>query len=262
MIKKKIAVLCISLLCILNCVSVYANENISQIEEEYNREVLKKAIVHEDYVEEELERIENQYDLSFNMPNQAIEQLNSFAKVTKDIKNLDDTYVQISYNITSENPVEEKVFASGNTEETYSVTNYTYVVKASTINSGSTTEIANESDVTIKNTVRYSYYDNNTVRMFRLDSGTTNITKFTESGLRNLVLSAFCEGFSNNGMSKERNSRTIPSPIVGENYTLNTKFNYFYPTSAAHILYGADVTYSHGQSSYTVSPRMSFGSSN
>lgn len=261
--KKKMAFLCAIILSLANCISAYASTNsekISVIGEIYGKEIIETSVIHENILENKLEYLESKYDLSLNMPDEVVEELSLVAKVSKNIQKLDDTHVQVTYNIVSQEPVAEKTFISGNTEKTYSATNYTYVMNTSAIDSGIISETSTLSDVTFKNTVYYSFYENNSVRMLRLDSGVTSITKFLESNLRDLVLNAYCLGATNNGVHEESDTYTIGSPWVGSEYAWDIDFEYYYNTSVAHILYGASVTYSHGLSSYTVNSNITLGS--
>ena len=260
--KKKIALLCAIILSIVNCIPVYAsaeNEKFVLSKESYSKEIIKNTVINEDLLGKNLEYFENEYDLSLNMPTEVVEDLSVIANVSKSTQRIDEDHIQMSYTIYSKEPIVERTFVSGNTEKIYSVTNYTYVMSSSTVDSGEITESSALSDVTFKNTAYYSFYEDGTLRMIRLDSGKTSITRFLESNLRDLVLSAYCIGGSDNGFQEESNTRTITSPGVGRSHTLDTEFEYFYSTSAARILYGASVTYSHGLSSYTVSAQISLG---
>lgn len=222
-------------------------------------ETLDSIVMHEDNIENVIASTENTYDMTTYMPEEAIKELSSIANISKEEQWLDETHLQVSYNLIPKNPIIEKKFKSGNTEEIYSITNYTYVMNLSE-NSGNTTDTSVQSDVTLKNTVYYSYYDNASVRMLKVSYGTSTVTRFLESGLRNLELNVLSQGTSNNGFSDESNSRVIPTPYVNSNYSLQSNFNNHYHTGAAKILYGCAVTYSHGNSSYTARAQINLGS--
>lgn len=68
-----------------------------------------------------------------------------------------------------------------------------------------------------------------------------------------------CQGFSSGGAKQESNSKTYTSARVNTAYALSTGFQYSYATNAAKILYESAVTYSHGNSVYTVSAQISLG---
>ena len=221
-------------------------------------ETLESTVIHKDTLDDVIASVENEYDITTNMPTEVIKELSSVAEVSKEEQWLDETHLQVSYNLIPKNPIIEKTFKSGNTEEIYSITNYTYVMNLSN-SSGSQTDTSVQSDVTLKNTVYYSYYDNGSVRMLKIDYGTTTITRFLESNLRNLVLNVLGQGVSDSSYSDESNSRTIPTPYVNSNYSLRCNFNHYYHTGAAKILYGSAVTYSHGNSSYTARAQISLG---
>ena len=152
----------------------------------------------------------------------------------------------------------ERTYNSGNTEELYNVTNYTYVVPLAN-SSGSTTDQSKQSDITIKNVAYYSYYNNSGIKMLKVKRGTTAITRFVKSNLRNLVLNVLSQGGSSGGAKNESNSKTIASPQLNRNYGLTTGIQYFYATNAAKILYGPSVTYTSGGKSYTARAQISLG---
>lgn len=140
----------------------------------------------------------------------------------------------------------------------YAITSYTYIGKAST-SAGNVTESSVQSDITIKNKVYYNYYNNNSVKMIKITSGKTTITRFLESKMRNLVLNALEQGFGSGGSTNESKSKTIASPVLNTTYTLTSKFSNYYASNAAKILYGCEITYSHGNSSYTARAQISLG---
>ncbi len=253
--KKRIAIICAFIIALTNCTTVNASSATDvglSIEDRYEMEIVKENVTYYNILEDKINSLEKEYDLSSNMPTEVLDSLVSCADVSKEIAELDETHIQITYNITSKEPVAERTFVSGNSEKVYSVVNYTYVVSTPSLSSGTITESSVESDITIKNTANYSYYQDGTLKMIRLDSGVTCITRFLESNLRDLVLNAYCIGGTNDGFNEERNSRTIATPLVNTNYSLFTDFNYFYSDMSSRIIYGATVTYSHGNSSYEV----------
>ena len=83
--KKKISVLCVIILSLVNCIPTYASsnkENLSAIEESYDKEIIKEFVIHKNILETELQHLESKYDLSLNMPTEAIEKLSSIADVS------------------------------------------------------------------------------------------------------------------------------------------------------------------------------------
>lgn len=259
--KKYLSIISIFILTIVNSFQVYAKtdeENNFFPINRYEEEIVATSVIHENAVEEELVSLEKKYDITANMSEEFLDELSVVADISKEVQRLDESHVQESYNIISKMPIAEKTFVSGNTEEIYSITNYTYIMSKAN-STGNTTESSVQSDITIKNTAYYSYYNDGTVKMLKVTSGKTTITRFLESKLRNLVLTAFSQGFSSGGAKTEKETKTIASPKVNTTYKLTSGFSYYYSTSAAKILYGAEVTYSHG-SSYTVRAQISLGS--
>lgn len=257
--KKNTAFICIILLSVMNSMSSYAasSPNTTSLHNNYE-ETVDSSVVYENEVEDVIASVENLYDISANMPAEVVEELSKVAEISKEEQWLDETHLQISYNIVSKNPIIETTFTSGNTEEIYGITNYTYVMNLSD-STGTTSDTSVQSDVTLKNTAYYSYYDDGPVRMLKVTSGTSSVIRFLEKDLRNLVLNVLGQGFSNNGFSDESNSRTIASPQLNASYTLYSGFNNYYHTGGSKILFGSAVTYSHGNSSYTASAQINLG---
>ena len=253
--KKKVALANSIILAMTSIMPVYAGE-FSTSEKNFDESIVSQT-VYDDVVTEELLDLEQRYDMTQDMPEEIWAELDDVAEISKEEVFLDDEYLQISYNIIAENPIMIRTYTTGNTEEVYSVTNYTYVVPLES-NTGSTTETSKKSDVTIKNTAYYSYYNNGSVRMLKLKNGTTTVTWCGER-LKKVVLNAACQGFSSGGAKQESNSKTYTSARVDTAYALSTGFQYSYATNAAKILYGSAVTYSHGNSVYTVSAQISLG---
>ena len=215
---------------VLYCIPVNASSIVSTsltkldaVEAKYSMETVSSINVYKDILKERLNSVELYYDLSEKMPKEALKLLEPIANIEKAVEELDNNRIQVTYTLKSKNPVEIQKFQSGNVERIYNVTSYSYIMKAS-----------------------------NNFRVLKLTKGSTKITRFVETKLRNLQLSAVCSGTAEEtAVYNEKNSTTVASPKVGTTYSLNTGFKYHYVTTAALIQYKAQVTYSHGNSSYT-----------
>lgn len=255
--KRRVALVSAIVLTLVSSIPTYAGTDFL-VPEDNSEDIVVSQKVYGDVITEELAALEDKYDMTKNMPEEVLAELSEVAEVSKEVEQLDDEYMQVSYNIFSEEPIMERTYNSGNTEELYNVTNYTYVVPLAN-SSGSTTDQSKQSDITIKNVDYYSYYDNSGIKMLKVTKGTTAITRFVKSNLRNLVLNVLSQGGSSGGAKNESNSKTIASPQLNRNYGLTTGIQYFYATNAAKILYGSSVTYTSGGKSYTARAQISLG---
>ena len=145
--KKKVALASSIILAMTSIMPVYA-ENFQHLKRIFDESVVSQT-VYDDVVTEELLDLEQKYDMTQDMPEEIWAELDDVAEISKEEVFLDDEHLQISYNIIAENPIMIRTYTTGNTEEVYSVTNYTYVVPLAS-NTGSTTETSKKSDVTIK----------------------------------------------------------------------------------------------------------------
>lgn len=251
---------------VLYCIPVNASSIVSTsltkldaVEAKYSMETVSSINVYKDILKERLNSVELYYDLSEKMPKEALKLLEPIANIEKAVEELDNNRIQVTYTLKSKNPVEIQKFQSGNVERIYNVTSYSYIMKAKE-NTGSVTEDSAQSDITFRNTAYYSYYTSNNFRVLKLTKWSTKITRFVETKLRNLQLSAVCSGTAEEtAVYNEKNSTTVASPKVGTTYSLNTGFKYHYVTTAALIQYKAQVTYSHGNSSYTPNSYITLG---
>lgn len=255
--KRRVALVSAIVLTLVSSIPTYAGTDFL-VPEDNSEDIVVSQKVYDDVITEELAVLEDKYDMTKNMPEEVLAELSEVAEVSKEVEQLDDEYMQVSYNIFSEEPVVERTHRSGNVEEVYSVVNYTYVVPLAN-SSGSKAEQSNQSDITIKNEAYYSYYDNSGIKMLKVTSGITKILRFTKSNLRNLVLNVLSQGGSNAGAKNESNSRTFASPKLNTGYRLASGINYYYATNAAKILYGSSVTYTSGGKSYTARAQISLG---
>lgn len=198
------------------------------------------------------ESISQNYSLDEKMDTAFINKISNYADVEKNIS-INNGFIYETYTFKPNVPQKIISYESGNTEKIGSIYSITYVTADE---SGSKSGTSTLSDLTFKNTINYSYYTSGYNTAIKVISGTCSISRFLESDLRNLEIKMGGIGVpANSGPAKLSASKSFSGTIsVGKTYTCTTGWTtYYYESDTTSFSLNANVTYNHGNSSYTVS---------
>ena len=118
--KRRVALVSAIVLTLVSSIPTYAGTDFL-VPEDNSEDIVVSQKVYDDVITEELAALEDKYDMTKNMPEEVLAELSEVAEVSKEVEQLDDEYMQVSYNIFSEEPIMERTYNSGNTVHTLMV---------------------------------------------------------------------------------------------------------------------------------------------
>ncbi len=217
---------------------IHANEEVASIE------------VNDDL----FESISAEYDLADKMDETFLEEISDYAEVEQSLSE-EDGLTYVTYTFKPNTPSQVITYESGNSEELGSIYSITYVTADET---GSKTGTTTLSDLTFKNVMNYSYYTSGYNTAIKVTSGTCTITKFYESNLRDLEIDMGGIGVpATSGPATLSASKSFSGTVtVGKTYKCTTGWStYYLESETTSFSMDSTVTYSHGNSNYTVSSK-------
>lgn len=185
--------------------------------------------------------------------NDDINCLSNFADIKIDNRE-ENGIVYTDYCVTNKEPVEIKKYRSGEIEKVYETTTYSY---AEDIDSEESS--LDGSDITLKVSMKYSYYYINNVKAIKVHTVEGTILDFNKTGLRYSGLSSWVAGtrYANENSISSRGQETFDSPQmkvpeIGKTYSYETDFQYYYVENDSTIKADFFCEYNNGDNLYHV----------